>query len=1205
MPGWDEIIKGTSGDDNLSGGSGDDYLQGKAGGDVLDGGTGNDQLHGDSGDDYLIGREGDDTIDGGDGIDTAVYSGSVKDYTFTVQGGNFHISHTGGTQADGNDWLLHVERLMFADAIIDLTQNNAPIAYDDSASTNEDVGTYSSGSASVLDNDFDWEGDSMSVTPATINGVYGTLVIQSDGTYTYTPYAGTQSLAQGQTVQDSFNYPVGDGSLTDTGTLTVTVTGNNDAPVAVADSASTGENSNVTINVLVNDTDVDNGAVLTVTAASAPSGQGTASVVSNQVQFSPGADFDYLAVGESANVTVSYTIQDEHGAISSSSINVTVNGVNDAPTIDAGGTDASGSVHELPNNDPDENTFVHQESGTVAFDDLDLSDSHSASFTPQGSGYYGTFSLDPVNQAGDNVGWDFSVSDADIDGLDEGETVIQTYTVTINDGHGGTTTQDVTITITGAADGVPPDGTNWYIDNSAVGSANTGSPSDPFTSIAAFNAAQGTLGGPGVGDNVFLLAGTGTGIYAEADGINLLDGQVLTGVATGLVRPLITTTAGDGIDLAQNNTVSGVDIGSTSGVGIADGGGTVGTLLISNVAKSGAGQIVDIDQGGTVNITLISAASTGSTGGAIDLNGLGGSFTVTGATTITGTHTGGGVDVTGSSLNVTLSGGGLVSTGTATAVNYSTSTGTLAITGGNFDIVTSSGAGLNVQGGGSVTVTGAGNNITTITGFGVNITNSTAAGVTLESVSSSGGANAGILLNNAGSGGFTVTGLGSTAGSGGVISNKVGSDGSLTQGSGVIVIGTSNVSLSNMNFTGSFANFGILGSNVNNFSLHDSAMTGTFGNNLLLNESTIGFTGLTGTALFEGNVIQGGRADNLRIINTTGALDLTVQDSANDQAVMGLNNLNGANSVTIETSGPASLTALIDGVDFLGARGSLLDINALGTSTQDLVISDNSFTNTHANTAGGGGGVFLHGGGTGSNINVDYQFTGNSLTGAVGSALNATYTQSAGAVRGYIADNVIGVDDGIAGTEGSSTANGIQVGLDRAAGSGDATYQVSIVDNAIHDAGGFAGIALNSSGGDAVDTANLEATIQNNVVDQLGGFALTALYALVGGSALSGDFSSMGLDISSNTFDAGDSQGVNAVLFDQISSDAHFYFPGYTGSGNGEAFGGTASVDLDAYLAALANIMINGPFASYPGGVDATLIQNATGDPLNQPAWFP
>ena len=62
------------------------------------------------------------------------------------------------------------------------------------------------------------------------------------------------------------------------------------------------------VDVLANDTDVDNGAVLTVTAASAPAGQGTASVVGNQVQFDPGTDFDYLAAGESADVVVNYTI---------------------------------------------------------------------------------------------------------------------------------------------------------------------------------------------------------------------------------------------------------------------------------------------------------------------------------------------------------------------------------------------------------------------------------------------------------------------------------------------------------------------------------------------------------------------------------------------------------------------------------------------------------------------------------------------------------------------------------------------------------------------------------------------------------------------------------------------------------------------------------------------------------------------------------
>jgi VCBS repeat-containing protein len=1207
MPGWDEILKGTSGDDIIIGGSGDDYLQGRAGGDTIDGGAGNDTIHGDDGDDHLRGGAGDDFINGGLGFDTAYYTGSVTEYTFSVaSNGNSHISHTGGTQIDGNDWLQHVERLVFADAIIDLTQNNAPIAANDTASTDEDVGTYSSGSASVLDNDFDWEGDAMSVTAGTFNGVYGTLVLNADGTYTYTPYAGTQSLAQGQSVQDSFNYTVSDGSLTDTGTLTITIGGLNDAPVANTDTASTSENVTATIDVLANDTDVDNGAVLTVTAASAPAGQGSAAVIGNQVQFDPGTDFDYLAVGESVVVVVDYSIQDEHGATSSSTVNLTVTGTNDAPTIDAANTDAAGSVTELPNNAPGENTFVHTEAGAVAFDDVDVSDTHNASFTPQGVGYLGSFTLDPVDQPGDNVGWDFSVSDADLDALDEGEVVTQTYTVEIDDGNGGTATQDVTITITGAADNVPPDGTNWYIDNSAVGGLNNGSQTDPFTSIAAFNAAQGTLGGPGVGDNVFLLTGTGTGVYAEADGINLLDGQVLTGVATGLVRPsIVTTGAGNhGVELAANNTVSGLDIGTTLGAGISDGNATVGNLTIFDVGKAGGGQVIDIDQGGTVNITLNSATSTGSAGGAIDLNALAGSFTVTGATTLTGIQTNGGVDITNSSLNATFAGGGLITTTTAIGLNFNTNTGTLAVTGGNFDITSTSGTALSVQNGGFVSITGSGNNIANTTGTAVILRNVSSTGVTLESVSSTNTGNgSGIILDSAGTGGFTVTGIASVAGSGGTLNGDNGADISITQGYGVYIVNTSNVSLSNMVITNT-QNYGIFGNNVQNFTLRDSSVNVNHGTNLLLNESAISFTNLSGIALFEGNVIAGGRADNLRIVNNTGALDLTIQDSASDQAVMGLNNLNGNDSVFIQTSGSASLTALIDGVSFLGARGDLLEITALGTSTQDLTISNNSFTNTHANTAAGGGGVTLRGSGTG--INVDYQVENNTFTGAVGTALNATYSHTGGDIRGYIAGNLVGLNDGIAGLQGSSTGNGISVGLDRPAGVGTATYQATIINNQVYDVGGFAGITLIANGGGALNPAQLEALIQDNVVDQLSGFAVSALYALVGGSAVSGDFAQMGLEIVDNIFNAGDAPfGLNAVIFDQISSDAHYYFPGYAGSGNGEFFGGTASPDLDAFLTGQGNVMTNGAFPSFPGGVDASFIQDATGDPLNEPPWFP
>ena len=56
-------------------------------------------------------------------------------------------------------------------------------------------------------------------------------------------------------------------------------------------------------------------------------------------------------------------------------------------------------------------------------------------------------------EAGDSVGWNFSVEDSDLDFLADGETLIQTYEIEIDDGNGGTVTQEVTITLTGAADG--------------------------------------------------------------------------------------------------------------------------------------------------------------------------------------------------------------------------------------------------------------------------------------------------------------------------------------------------------------------------------------------------------------------------------------------------------------------------------------------------------------------------------------------------------------------------------------------------------------------------------------------------------------------------------------------------------------------------------------------------------------------------------
>lgn len=124
--------------------------------------------------------------------------------------------------------------------------NNAPVAEDDAVSIDEDTELQGSVSANDVDNDpltyaLGWAAGN------------GTVVLNADGTYTYTPdtdFHGT----------DSFSYTVSDGDLTDTATISITVDPINDAPIALADvgiSAILGLASDVTDQVLANDFDAD------------------------------------------------------------------------------------------------------------------------------------------------------------------------------------------------------------------------------------------------------------------------------------------------------------------------------------------------------------------------------------------------------------------------------------------------------------------------------------------------------------------------------------------------------------------------------------------------------------------------------------------------------------------------------------------------------------------------------------------------------------------------------------------------------------------------------------------------------------------------------------------------------------------------------------------------------------------------------------
>src|SRR5439155_209199 len=67
----------------------------------------------------------------------------------------------------------------------------------------------------------------------------------------------------------------------------------------------------------------------------APEAKGTATIDGNTVLFDPGTAFDHLAQAATETVRVAYSIQDEYGAPSSSFVDVTVIGENDAPVAAA------------------------------------------------------------------------------------------------------------------------------------------------------------------------------------------------------------------------------------------------------------------------------------------------------------------------------------------------------------------------------------------------------------------------------------------------------------------------------------------------------------------------------------------------------------------------------------------------------------------------------------------------------------------------------------------------------------------------------------------------------------------------------------------------------------------------------------------------------------------------------------------------------
>jgi uncharacterized repeat protein (TIGR01451 family) len=486
-----------------------------------------------------------------------------------------------------------------------------------------------------------------------------------------------------------------------------------------------------------------------------------------------------------------------------------------------------------------------------------------------------------------------------------------------------------------------------------------------------------------------------------------------------------------------NSTGAAIDLGGNSGTGLT--GATGGAFFVSGgnaVLSFGgpitntAGHSVDISSHATGNIT-ISTATLSDTGTGISITN----------------NTSGTISFTGTAK--------IINTGVNTAVTYTGNGANLTFGGpGNVDIDTTTATAFNATGNtGSLTVTGTGNTIDTTTGSALAVVNTIigASGLTFQHISagtSTSGPTMGIDLDTTGSlGGLTVTGTGSTAGSGGTLQKST---------HGVFARNTTGLSLSFMNIINNGLNQTVAGS--------ASTAGGDLvtGNNLAAVANVTLFSA-TNVSLISDVItgssqmgINGNAVNGLTITNST------VKNNGNESFESGI--------VLQNASGTISIT----GTDVRDNRARELHIADGGTITSTLTLTNSQFGHTAAGT-----------GTAETQQGILLQLFGTSNTTINASALT------------------ISNNDGV-----GFTANGFQLNADNGGPIVNGSIQTTTFDNnAAHVLVNAAGTStvtfdtLNSPsmtkaalqainytvlGGSTAITANLTGTIKGNVINNSG-----------------------------------------------------------------------------------------------------------------------
>ena len=414
-----QLVNGGDGNDTITGGSANDTLNGANGNDVIQGGPGFDSLTGGAGADTFAFTKADltaptfDTITdfagagngavaGDDVIQLSGFSTSATftqvavsgvKHTYEVADGVFHgrivVQYNGSALLQPGDY-----------AFVNSTPPLAPFAVSDSYSTAEDTPLTIAAGAGVLANDSSPNGGSLSASLAS-GPSHGALSFSANGAFVYTPFANYNGA-------DTFTYRAAAGVLqSGLTTVDLTVTSVNDPPVGGNGSASINEDTPLN-GSLPAASDVD-GDPLTF-ALTGPAANGVAVVNANGTfSYTPNANYN-------GPDSFTFSVSDNHGGSNAYTYAISIAPVNDAPLS----ADGSASINEdtplsgsLPAaSDVEGDPVTYALAGAAAHGAAVVNADGTFSYTPS-AGYTGSDS----------------------------------FTFSVSDNHGGTTTYAYAITI--------------------------------------------------------------------------------------------------------------------------------------------------------------------------------------------------------------------------------------------------------------------------------------------------------------------------------------------------------------------------------------------------------------------------------------------------------------------------------------------------------------------------------------------------------------------------------------------------------------------------------------------------------------------------------------------------------------------------------------------------------------------------------------